>query len=187
MGRVENSSGMATGLAGRYATALFDLARDGKAIDKVSASLAKLKTALAESDDFNALASSPLIGRDAATAASLAAADAMKLDATTRNFLGVLAKNRRLGALAQIIRAFEALAAQHRGEITAEVTSAHPLTDDQTTALKAKLKAGLGRDVAIDLSVDPAILGGLVVKVGSRQIDSSIRTKLNSLAYAMKG
>ena len=93
----------------------------------------------------------------------------------------------RLGALADIIRAYEALAAQHRGEITAEVTSAHPLTDDQAAALKSKLKAGLGRDVAVDLQVDPAILGGLVVKVGSRQIDSSIRTKLNSLAYAMKG
>ena len=187
MGRVDKTSGMATGLAGRYATALFDLAREGKAIDKVSASLAKLKTALAESDDFKALTESPLIGRDAATAAALAAADAMKLDGTTRNFIGVLAGNRRLGALGPIIRAFDALAARHRGEITAEVVSAHPLTDDQTSALKAKLKAGLGRDVAIDLQVDPAILGGLVVKVGSRQIDSSIRTKLNSLAYAMKG
>src|SRR3546814_13185724 len=81
----------------------------------------------------------------------------MGLDGITRNFLGVLATNRRLGALADIIRAYEALAAQHRGEITAEVTSAHPLTDDQAAALKSKLKAGLGRDVAVDLQVDPAI------------------------------
>lgn len=184
---MDNTSGIATGLAGRYATALFDLARDGKQIDTVSASFAKLRTALAESDDFKALTTSPLISRDAAAKAALAAADAMQIDSLTRNFIGVLANNRRLGALASIIRTFESLAAHHRGEVTAEVTSAHPLTADQTNALKAKLKTGLGRDVAIDLNVDPAILGGLVVKVGSRQIDSSIRTKLNSLAYAMKG
>jgi F-type H+-transporting ATPase subunit delta len=184
---VDNLSGMATGLAGRYATALFDLAREGKQIDSVSASLAKLRAALSESADFRSLVSSPLIGRDQASAAALGAADAMQLDGITRNFLGVLAKNRRLGALEQVIRAFDALAAQHRGEVTAEVTSAQPLSDDQVSALKAKLKAGLGRDVAVDLQVDPEILGGLVVKVGSRQIDSSIRTKLNSLAYAMKG
>lgn len=184
---MDNLSGMATGLAGRYATALFGLAREGKQIDTVSASLAKVRAALAESEDFRALTASPLIGRGAATSAVLGAAEAMGLDSVTRNFLGALATNRRLGALADIIRAYEALAAQHRGEITAEVTSAHPLTDDQAAALKSKLKAGLGRDVAVDLQIDPAILGGLVVKVGSRQIDSSIRTKLNSLAYAMKG
>src|SRR3546814_9704016 len=129
----------------------------------------------------------PMISRDAAAKAALATAEAMKHDGATRNFLGVLARNRRLAVLPQIIRAFEALAAQHRGEITAEVTSAHPLTENQTTALRSRLKAGLGRDVAVDLNVDPAILGGLVVKVGSRQIDSSIRTKLNSLASALKG
>lgn len=184
---MDNTSGMATGLAGRYATALFDLARDGKQIDTVSASLAKLRSALAESDDFKALTTSPLLGREQMKKAVLAAADSMKLDSTTQSFLGVLAQNRRLGVLPQIIRAFEMFAASHRGEITAEVTSAHPLTENQTAALKAKLKAGLGREVAVDLNVDPAILGGLVVKVGSRQIDSSIRTKLNSLAYAMKG
>ncbi len=184
---MDNTSGMATGLAGRYATALFDLAREGKQIDAVSASLATLKKALAESDDFRTLTNSPLIGRNAAANAALAAARSMQIDAITTNFIGVLANNRRLGALSQIIRAFETLAARHRGEITAEVTSAHPLTKDQTAALKTKLKAGLGRDVVVDLNVDPAILGGLVVKVGSRQIDSSIRTKLNSLAYAMKG
>lgn len=184
---MDNSSGMATGLAGRYATALFDLARDGKQIDIVSSSLATLRRAIAESEDLRALIGSPLIGRDAAVKAVLATADSLKLDGVTKNFLGVLAQNRRLGALPQIIRAYEALAAHHRGEITAEVTSAHPLTEDQAAALKAKLKAGLGRDVAVDMHVDAAILGGLVVKVGSRQIDSSIRTKLNSLAYAMKG
>jgi F-type H+-transporting ATPase subunit delta len=99
----------------------------------------------------------------------------------------VLAKNRRLGQLGPAIRAFSTLYAQHRGETTAEVTTAHPLTDDQVADLKAKLKSQLGRDVAVDLNVDPAILGGLIVKVGSRQIDGSIRTKLNTLANAMKG
>lgn len=184
---MDNTSGMATGLAGRYATALFDLARDGKQIDQVSASLAKLRSALVESDDFKVLTTSPMLSREQAGKAVLATADSIGLDSITRNFLGVLASNRRLGALPQIIRAFDAFAAHHRGEITAEVTSAQPLTETQTTQLKERLKAGLKRDVAIDLHVDPALLGGLVVKVGSRQIDSSIRTKLNSLAYAMKG
>lgn len=184
---METNSGIATGLAGRYATALFDLARDGKQIDTVSASLAKLRSALAESEDFKTLTTSPLIGRDTATKAVLATADALGLDGVTRNFLGVLAGNRRLASLQRIIQVFEALAASHRGEIRAEVTSAHPLSEDQQAALKARLAASLGRDVSVDLNIDPAILGGLVVKVGSRQIDSSIRTKLNSLAYAMKG
>ena len=129
----------------------------------------------------------PLIGREAGTRAVLAAADSMQLDPLTRNFLGLLARNRRLSALPQVIAAFNQLAANHRGETTAEVTSAHTLSAEQTDALKAKLKAMLGRDVAVDLKVDPEILGGLVVRVGSRMIDSSIRTKLDTLAQAMKG
>lgn len=181
------SGGIATGLAGRYATALFGLARDGKMIEAVSASLAKVRAALAESDDLRALIASPSLGRDQAGAGILAVADSLGLDPVSRNFLGVVAANRRLAALPAIIAAFEGLAAHHRGETTAEVTSAIALGDDQVAALRNKLKAGLGRDVAIDLKVDPAILGGLVVKVGSRMIDSSIATKLNSLAYAMKG
>lgn len=181
------SGGIATGLAGRYATALFDLARDDKAIEAVSASLGKVRAALADSADFEALISSPSLGRDAAKAGVLAVAESLGLDQTSRNFLGVVAANRRLAALPAIISAFEALAAHHRGETTAEVTSAVALSDNQVAALKDKLKAGLGRDVAVDLKIDPAILGGLVVKVGSRMIDSSIATKLNSLAYAMKG
>lgn len=181
------SGGMATGLAGRYANALFDLAREQKSIDSVSASLGSLRAALDESEDLRALISSPVLGREAAKKAIVGVAQAMKLDSITSNFLGVLAVNRRLTVLPQIIRGFEALAARHRGEVTAEVTSAHPLSETQVKALKAKLKAGLGQDVNVDLSVDPAILGGLVVKVGSRMIDSSIATKLNSLAHAMKG
>ena len=184
---MENSGGIQASLAGRYATALFELARDEKQLQAVGGSLAALKAALAESEDFRRLTTSPLISRDEAVKAVAATANAMKLDPITSNFLGVLAQNRRLGQLGAVIRAFNLLAAAHRGETTAEVTSAHPLSDDQVAALKANLKSRLGRDVAVDLNVDPAILGGLVVKVGSQMIDGSIRTKLNTLAHAMKG
>ena len=184
---MENSGGIQASLAGRYAIALFELARDGKAIDTVSASLANLKTALSDSDDFRRLTTSPLVSREQAVKAVAASASAIGLDPLTEKFIGVLASNRRLGQLGAIIRAFGQLAARHRGETTAEVTSAHPLSADQVDALKAKLKGQTGREVAVDLTVDPAILGGLIVKVGSRQVDGSIRTKLNTLANAMKG
>lgn len=184
---MENSGGIQASLAGRYATALFELARDEKQLQTVSGSLAALKAALAESEDFQRLTTSPLISRDEAVKAVGATADAMKLDPITTNFLGVLAQNRRLGQLGNTIRAFNLLAAAHRGETTAEVTSAHPLSDDQVAALKKNLNTRLGRDVAVDLTVEPAILGGLVVKIGSQMIDGSIRTKLNTLAHAMKG
>ncbi|HEY0627156.1 MAG TPA: F0F1 ATP synthase subunit delta [Allosphingosinicella sp.] len=184
---MEISGGIQASLAGRYATALFELARDEKQIEAVGTSLAALREALRDSDDLRELTTSPLIGRDAAVKAVSAAAGAMKLDPITTNFLGVVAQNRRLSQLPQIIRAFNMLAAHHRGETTAEVTSAHPLTDDQVAALRTNLKNRIGRDVSVDLSVDPTILGGLVVKVGSQMIDGSIRTKLNSLAQAMKG
>lgn len=167
--------------------ALFELARDAKQLDKVSESLAATKALLAESQDFRSLASSPRVSREDAAKAVAAIASSLKLDELTTKFLGVLAGNRRLGQLGAAIRAFNMLAAAHRGEITAEVTSAHPLELTQVEALKAKLKAEFSRDVALDLTVDPSILGGLIVKVGSRQIDGSIRTKLNTLAKAMKG
>ena len=184
---MEISGGIQASLAGRYATALFELARDERQLEAVGASVATLRQALPDSDDFRALTTSPLIGRDDAVKAVAAAAEAMRLDPITAKFLGVLAQNRRLTQLPAITRAFIMLAAHHRGEITAEVTSAHPLDDDQIGALKTNLKSRLGRDVAVDLSVDPTILGGLVVKVGSQMIDGSIRTKLNTLAQAMKG
>lgn len=184
---MENSGGIQASLSGRYATALFDLARDEKAIDAVSASLQTLKGALADSEDFRRLTTSPLVSRAEALKAVAATAAALGLDPLTTKFLGVLAQNRRLGQIAQVIRSFNQLAAAHRGEVTAEVTSARALTATQVKALKAKLKTQLARDVAVELSVDPSILGGLIVKVGSRQIDGSIRSKLNSLAIAMKG
>jgi F-type H+-transporting ATPase subunit delta len=185
--RVEASSGIQASLAGRYATALFELARDGKTIDTVEASLAKLRQALDESADFRRLTTSPLISRADATRAVEATASSLKLDATTAKFLGVLAENRRLNQLGPVIRAFRQLAAAHRGETNAEVTSAYPLSDDQVAALKQQLRQRIGRDVAVDCSVDPSLLGGLVVRIGSQMIDSSIRTRLKSLAHAMKG
>jgi F-type H+-transporting ATPase subunit delta len=178
---------MQASLAGRYALALFDLAQDGKALPAVEASVAKLGEALDASPELKALVTSPVISRSDAGRAVAEVAKSLKLDALTTKFLGVLAKNRRLGELGNVVRAFASLAAAHRGEATADVTSAHPLSDAQVKSLKAKLAGRLGRDVAVNLSVDPAILGGLVVKVGSRLVDSSIRTRLNTLAQAMKG
>jgi F-type H+-transporting ATPase subunit delta len=184
---VDISGGIQASLSGRYALALFELANEQKQLEAVGASLASVRQALAESGDLRALTTSPLVGRDEAMRAIAATAGALKLDPITTNFLGVLAGNRRLAELGNVIRAFNLLAARHRGEITAEITSAHPLDDDQVAALKQNLRARMGRDIAVDMNVDPAILGGLVVKIGSQMIDGSIRTKLNTLAHAMKG
>ena len=181
------SGGIQASLAGRYAIALFELARGEKQLEAVAASLAALSRTLAESAELRALTTSPLIGRDEAGRAVAAAAGAMDLDPITSNFLGVLARNRRLAQLPGVIRAFNTLAARHRGEIKAEITSAHPLDDGQVDAIRQNLRTRYGSDIAVDLHVDPAILGGLVVKIGSQRIDGSIRTKLNNLAQAMKG
>ena len=181
------SSGIQASLAGRYALALFELARDQKQLETVGASLSTVRQALAESADFRELTTSPLVGRDEAVRAAEATAAALKVDPLTANFLGVLAQNRRLSQLGNVIRAFNLLAAHHRGEITAEVTSARPLDDEQVEAIKQNLRARMGRDIAVEMNVDPAILGGLVVKIGSQRIDGSIRTNLNTLAHAMKG
>lgn len=184
---MENSGGIQASLAGRYAVALFELARDSNQLDSVGRSLGIVKDTLAQSADFRTLTTSPLVGRDDATKAVAAVANSLKLDPLTSNFLGVLAGNRRLSKLDAVIRAYETLVSNHKGETLAQVTSAHPLTEDQVAALAAQLKSRVGREVAVDLKVDPAILGGLVVKMGSQMIDSSIRTRLNSLAHAMKG
>jgi len=184
---VENSGGIQASLAGRYATALFGLARDEQQIDAVSRSLDTLEAAMSESPDFKALISSPLISRAEAGKAMRALGPTLGVDPITANFLGVLADNGRLGELKAVIKAVRKLAAANRGETTAEVTSAFPLNDDQVTRLKSNLKARLGRDVTIDAKVDPQLLGGLVVRLGSQMIDASIRTKLNTLAMAMKG
>lgn len=187
IGRVEHSGGMQASLAGRYARALFDLAQDGGSLSIVEASMKTLGEALSSSADLTALVSSPVVNRTDAGRAIAAVASSLKLDPLTTNFLGVLAQNRRLGKLADVVRAFAEMTASHRGEATADVTSAHPLDAAQVAAVQAKLKSRLGRDVSVNLKVDPAILGGLIVKVGSRLVDSSIRTRLNTLATAMKG
>jgi len=185
--RVENSGGITASLQGRYASALFDLAREQDLVSAVEADLEKLGEALAASDDLAALIRNPRVTREASARAMDSVSAVLGLSQTTKNFLGVLAGNRRLGALPEIVRAFAAIAASFRGEVAAEVTSAHPLTDAQLSALAAKLQEREGRTVKLKASVDPDLLGGLVVRIGSRQIDSSIRTRLNSLAHAMKG
>jgi F-type H+-transporting ATPase subunit delta len=184
---VETSGGIQASLSGRYATALFELARDTKSIDAVEASLGRVREAITQSSAFAQLIGSPIVSREQAAKAVAAAAEMIDVDDITAKFLGVLAENRRLSQLPAIIRFFRTLAAKHRGETTAEVTSAHPLSDDQVEALKAQLRTRIGTDVSVDLSVDPTLLGGLVVQIGSQRIDSSIRTRLNALAHAMKG
>jgi F-type H+-transporting ATPase subunit delta len=184
---VENSSGIQASLAGRYALALFQLARDGKALDSVAASLSTLKAALAESADLRALTRSPVVGREEAGKAIAAVAATLGLDALTTRTLGVLAENRRLAQIPNVIRDFATLLSGHKGETRAQVTTAFPLSKTQQSALGKQLKARTGHDMALDLAVDPAIMGGLIVQMGSQMIDSSIRTRLNKLAQAMKG
>ncbi|MDQ3145233.1 MAG: F0F1 ATP synthase subunit delta [Pseudomonadota bacterium] len=184
---METSGGIQASLAGRYATALFGLARDEQQIDAVSRSLDSLEAALANSSDFAALVSSPLVGRTDAAKAIAALTPTLGLDPITAKFIGVLAGNGRLSELRHVIRMVSMLATGHRGETTAEVTSAHPLNDAQVAELKAKLRTRVGREVTLNTSIDPTLLGGLVLRLGSQMIDASIRTKLNTLANAMKG
>ena len=184
---MEHSGGITASLAGRYASALYDLAKERDLVSAVEGDLATLAQAIRESDDLAALIRNPEVSRKASAGAVDAVAGLLGLSQLTKNFLGVLAENRRLAKLPEIARAFAAIAAAARGEITAQVVTAHPLADEQRRELAAKLKAHEGRDVTIDASVDPAILGGLVVTIGSRRIDGSLRTRLNSLAQAMKG
>ena len=184
---MENSGGIKASLQGRYASALFDLASENGTVSAVESDLETIGEAIKESADLGALIRNPQISREAASKAIEAVADVLGLSQLTKNFLGVLAGNRRLSALPQIIRAFAAIAAAQRGEATAEVTSAHALSDEQVEQLRQKLEVREGRKVKVKTSVDPDLLGGLVVTIGSKRIDSSIRTRLNSLAQAMKG
>lgn len=184
---MEISGGITASLAGRYAAALYDLAGEQGVVTAVESDLDTLGSAVRESADLAALLKNPEVSRDAAAKAVDAVAEHLKVSTLTRNFLGVLAANRRLASLPDVVRAFTAIAAAARGEVTAEVTTAHPLDEAQLAQLADKLKAREGRSVTVKAHVDPALLGGLVVKIGSRMIDGSIRTRLNSLAQAMKG
>jgi F-type H+-transporting ATPase subunit delta len=179
--------GEGSGLAARYADALFGLARDEGRLDAVAASIDTLDRLLGETPDLARLIASPLVSRRDAERAMLAASDAAGVDPLTRGAVGVLARGRRLPQLPAVIRAFRARAAAARGEATATVTSAHPLTDEQAARLTATIARAEGRAITLERRVDPALLGGLVVQIGSRRIDSSIKTKLAALSAAMKG
>jgi F-type H+-transporting ATPase subunit delta len=183
---VELSAGIKASLAGRYASALFDLASEAGTVTAVESDLDSLEAALGESAELRALIRNPEISREQIGKVMTGVGQKIGLSDLTKNFLGVLAENRRVAELPAMIRAFHMIAAAQRGEVTAEVTSAHALSDDQLTALTARLKAREGREVKLKAKVDPDLLGGLVVRIGSQQIDSSIRTRLNSLAQAMK-
>ncbi len=184
---MEISAGIQASLAGRYASALFDLASEAGSVTAVESDLDKLAAALGESAELKTLTTNPKVSRSEAEKALWGVSALLGLTELTQNFLGTLAQNRRLAALPDVIRAFRMIAAAQRGEVTAEVTSAHALSDEQLDQLKAKLTAREGRTVKLSSSVDPDLLGGLVVTIGSKRIDGSIRTRLNSLANAMKG
>ena len=175
-----------SGVSGRYATALFELARDEKSVDAVKADLDRFEAILADSADLKRLVLSPVFSADAQLKALAAVLDKAGITGIAANFLKVLTANRRLFAVGDVIRAFRTLVAKFRGEATADVTVAEQLNDKNLDALKAALKSVTGKDVALNVKVDPSIIGGLVVKLGSRMVDSSLRTKLNSIKNAMK-
>jgi F-type H+-transporting ATPase subunit delta len=177
---------MTSGVAGRYATALFELAKEGQSLDRVEADSLALEAALAESPDLRDMLSSPVFTREEQGNALAAIAAKMGLGPILTNTLGLMAQNRRLFVVPATLAQLKALIAAERGEVTAEVRSAKPLTETQTEALAKTLSASVGRDVKLDVTVDPSLIGGLVVKVGSRMIDTSIRAKLAKLQTVMK-
>lgn len=176
-----------SGLAERYAAALFDLAEERKVLDAVAADLQTLRAMLRDSADFRRLIRSPVLSREAQGKAIAALAETAQVSALTGNFLGLLAQRRRLLALPEMIDAYLRRLAAKRGEVTAQVLTAQDLTPAQREAVNEQLRKAVGRKVAIDVEVDPGLLGGLVVKVGSRMVDASLRSKLHRLQLAMKG
>jgi F-type H+-transporting ATPase subunit delta len=184
---VTSATAGSTGLADRYASALFELAAASKSLDAVAGELQGLDALIAESADFRRLITSPVIGRQAQWRAVEAILKASAAGALTQRFVGVIAENRRLFALPQIIQAYLRRVAAERGETRVEVTSAKPLTDAQATAVLQALQKAVSKNIALTTRTDPELLGGLVVKVGSRMVDSSLRTKLQRLSLAIKG
>ncbi|ODR97112.1 ATP synthase F0F1 subunit delta [Methyloceanibacter superfactus] len=175
-----------SGVAGRYATALFELALEEKALEQVEADVTRFGEALDAVEDMQRLVKSPVFSAEEQGRALAAILDELKIEGLTKNFLLLVSKNRRLFAAPDMIRGFRAMLANHRGETSATVTAAAALTEAQVTAIKQALKAALGKDVMLEQRVDPSLIGGLTIKVGSRMIDTSLRTKLNSLKHAMK-
>lgn len=174
-------------VAGRYAAALFDLANDEKKVADIEGDLSKFQNFLDMSSDLTSLVRSPLYSAESQAAALETVAAKAGMNALTINFLKLLAKNRRLFVVSDVIKAFRALVAGSRDEVTAEVTSAAALSDAQIDELKQTLKATVGKDVQLATRVDPSLLGGLIVKIGSRMVDSSLRTKLSNLRLNLKG
>ncbi len=173
-------------MAGRYATALFDLARETNAIDAVKADLERFDELVTESADLARLVRSPVFSADEQLQALSAVLDRAGIGGLAAQFLKLVTTNRRLFAARDMVRGYRELVAQHKGEATAEITVAEQLKDDHIAALRSALKAVSGKDVDLAIKVDPAIIGGLVVKLGSRMVDSSLRTKLNAIKHAMK-
>jgi F-type H+-transporting ATPase subunit delta len=175
-----------SGLAERYAAALFDLADERRALDQVASDLRQLRTMVQESGDFVRLIRSPILSRDQQAKAIGVIAQRAELSALVRDFLAVVARNRRLFAIPAMIEAFLAKLAARRGEVNAQVTAAQPLTEAQLAALNEQLRRSIGSRISVDVRIDPGLIGGLVVKVGSRMVDGSIRSKLQRLQLAMK-
>jgi F-type H+-transporting ATPase subunit delta len=175
-----------SGLAGHYATALFELALEASAVDPVSADLKKFDSLLDECADLMRLVRSPVFTADVQSKALATVLDKAQITGLAAQFLKVVTSNRRLFAVRDIVKAYGALVARHKGEVTAYVTVAEPLSDTHRNEIRSTLNAVTGKDVQVDVKVDPSIIGGLVVKLGSRMVDSSLRTKLNALKHAMK-
>jgi F-type H+-transporting ATPase subunit delta len=174
-------------MAGRYAQALFELALEEKATDAVKKDLDAFDALIADSADLKRLVRSPVFGADEQLAALSAILDKANIKGIAANFLRVITTNRRLFAVREMIRGYRALVARHKGEVLAQVTVAEKLSDSNIDALKGALKSVTGgKDIDFDVKIDPAIIGGLIVKVGSRMVDSSLRTKLNAIKIAMK-
>lgn len=184
---MSSNKAIVSGVTGRYAVALFDLALEGNALEAVKADLDKLSALMSECEEFSSVVTSPLLGKDDQSKAMNSVAAELKLSDTVKNFLGVLVANRRLNILSGTVAAFGRLLADHKGEIKAEVVSAKSLTKGQTDALAKKLKEITGQDVTFEMKVDENLLGGLIVKVGSQMVDSSLKTKLANLKLSMKG
>jgi len=183
---VAQSSSPVSGVAERYAGSLFELASEAKSVARVEADLGRFEAMLDGSADLQRLIRSPVFAAEDQARAIAALLDRAGISGLAGNFIKVAAANRRLFAVPAMIQAFRRIAAEHRGEASAEVTSAHALTTAQQTELKATLKSVAGKDVSVAVSVDPSLLGGMIVKMGSRQIDTSLKTKLNSLKLALK-
>ena len=181
------STAAMSGVASRYATALFDLAKEEGQLDDVARDLDTLQSLIGESADLKRFIANPVVSRDAQGQAIRAVAEKAGLSSMTTKFLGVLAQQRRLVVLSDVVRAYRDALADHRGELKAEIVSAAPLSDEQLETVKAAIGRYAGRAVNVETDVDPELLGGLVVRVGSRMLDASLKTKLQQLEQSMRG